>query len=109
MMGSPLLTTEDRHLIWERYREGLNPAEVAQATGRAYHTVASLIKNNGGIRPPVRTRSELRLSLAEREEISRGLRARETLTVIARGIGRATSTVSREVARNGGRGGYRAH
>jgi hypothetical protein len=36
-MGSPLLTTEDRHLIWERYREGLNPAEVAQATGRAYH------------------------------------------------------------------------
>lgn len=108
-MNLPHLTTVDHAAIWEKYREGMNPNEIAHATGRAYHTVASLIKSNGGIRPPVRTRAGLRLSLADREEISRGLRARETYTVIAGRIGRATSTVSREVARNGGRQGYRAH
>lgn len=82
-MGLPYLTAEDHRLIWERYREGLNPAEIAHATGRAYPTVASLIKSHGGNRPPVRTRAGLRLSLADREENSRGLRAKETSTVIA--------------------------
>jgi IS30 family transposase len=54
-------------------------------------------------------RSELRLSLAEREEISRGLTTGATLAAIAAGLGRAASTVSREVAVNGGRATYRAH
>jgi IS30 family transposase len=52
-------------------------------------------------------RSPLRLSLAEREEISRGL-AGESLRGIASGLGRAPSTVCREVAANGGGGRYRA-
>jgi IS30 family transposase len=61
-------------------------------------------------RPPAPgpNRSPLRLSLAEREEISRGVAAGESLRVIACRLGRTPSTVSREVARNGGRAGYRA-
>src|SRR5262249_5539283 len=61
-------------------------------------------------RPAVRepVRSALRLSLAEREEISRGLAGGESLRVIARRLGRASSTVPREVAANGGRRRYRA-
>ena len=61
-------------------------------------------------RPPKREprRSPLRLSLAEREEISRGLAAGEPVREIARRLGRAPSTVCREVAANGGRGRYRA-
>ncbi len=58
--------------------------------------------------PAPRRRWELRLSLAEREEISRGLAAGESLRAIAAGWGRAPSTVSREITRNGGRGRYRA-
>jgi IS30 family transposase len=57
---------------------------------------------------PVPNRSPLRLSLAEREEISRGVAAGESLRVVARRLGRTASTVSREVARNGGRASYRA-
>jgi IS30 family transposase len=61
-------------------------------------------------RPPKQEprRSPLRLSLAEREEISRGLAAGEPVREIARRLGRAPSTVCREVAANGGRGRYRA-
>jgi IS30 family transposase len=63
----------------------------------------------GGFAPVAAKRSELRLSLAEREEISRGLFAGATFAVIAAGVGRAPSTVAREVAANGGRLRYRAH
>jgi len=90
------------------HSEGRNPNEIAAETGRAYSTVASLLRASGGIRPRARKRSTLRLSLGEREEISRGLHAGETFAVIASRVGRSTSTVSREVARDGGRGRYRA-
>jgi hypothetical protein len=70
-------------------------------------TVRDLLKRTGGIRPVPRRRWELRLSLAEREEISRGLAAGESLRAIAAGLSRAPSTVSREVAGNGGRRDYR--
>src|SRR5215212_4957678 len=62
----------------------------------------------GGVGPAPRRRGPLRLSLAEREEISRGLAAGLSLRAISAGLGRAPSTVSREVTRNGGRGRYRA-
>jgi IS30 family transposase len=68
------------------------------------------LKESGGVRPRSRTpRSKLRLSLAEREEISRGLAKKETLTSIAARLGRSVSTISREVKRNATAGGYRAH
>jgi IS30 family transposase len=83
--------------------------DVAIAVGRSKRQVQRLVSPFGGIRPRDTVRSALRLSTAEREEISRGLRGGESLRRIAVGLGRAPSTVSREVAGNGGRRRYRAH
>ena len=67
------------------------------------------LAQSGGVRQRVtRPRPVLRLSLEERETISRGLAARKTLTAIAVDLGRAVSTVWREVARNSGPNGYPA-
>lgn len=81
---------------------------IARAFGRHPVTVAEFIRDAGGIRPPRTQPSRMRLSLHEREEISRDVAAGESLRAIATRLGRAPSTVSREVARNGGRRGYRA-
>ena len=81
---------------------------IGSQIGRHHRTVWGHISRLR--RPPVRepVRSPLRLSLAEREEISRGLVAGESLRVIAGRLGRSASTISREVAANGGRRRYRA-
>ena len=62
----------------------------------------------GGLRPPERRGSRLALTLAEREEISRGLVAGLSIRSIAADLKRAASTISREIKRNGGRRRYRA-
>ena len=62
----------------------------------------------GGVSPPARKRSRLSLTLSDREEISRGLVAGQSLRSIAASLGRAPSTISREINRNGGRRRYRA-
>jgi IS30 family transposase len=98
----------DRQEIWRRVRAGERLANVATAVGVTRHGVLLLLKRTGGLRPRPRRRSALRLSPTEREEISRGLRAGESARGIARRLGRAPSTISREVAHNGGRRGYRA-
>jgi len=94
--------------VWRRWRSGQAVKVLSREMRRYPSTVRDLLKRTGGIRPVPRCRWELRLSLAEREEISRGLAAGESLRAIAGQLGRAPSTVSREVAGNGGRGGYRA-
>ena len=94
--------------VWRRWRSGQAVKVLAREMRRHPSTVRDLLKRSGGIRPVPRRRWELRLSLAEREEISRGLAAGLSLRSIATGLGRAPSTVSREVASNGGRTGYRA-
>ena len=94
--------------VWRRWRSGQAVKVLAREMRRHPSTVRDLLKRTGGIRPVPRRRWELRLSLAEREEISRGLAAGQSLPTIAAGLGRAPSTVSREVAGNGGRAGYRA-
>jgi len=68
-----------------------------------------LFEDAGGVRPAPRERSVRHLSLAEREEISRGVAGGDFLRVIASRLGRPVSTISREVARNDGRLRYRAH
>jgi len=83
--------------------------DVAIAVGRPKRSVQRLVSPFGGLQPRPTVRSALRLSSAEREEISRGLRAGESLRRIALGLGRAPSTVSREVAANGGRRRYRGY
>jgi IS30 family transposase len=81
---------------------------VALAVGRSTWSVGRIVGRAGGLPPRPTARSTLRLSTAEREEISRGLLAGQSLRSIARGLGRSPSTVSREVAANGGRRRYRA-
>ena len=78
------------------------------AFDRNSSSIYPLLARTGGIRPPERRRSRLAMTLAEREEISRGLKARLSFRSIARQLRRAPSTISREVRRNGGRRAYRA-
>lgn len=68
----------------------------------------AMVRGAGGFSPPERTRSERSLTREDREEITRGLAAGDSLRAIASRIGRSPATVSREVSRNGGRGRYRA-
>ncbi|MCL4139540.1 UNVERIFIED_CONTAM: hypothetical protein GTU68_002869 [Idotea baltica] len=75
---------------------------------RGHTSIFAVLAPTGGIRPPVRRRSRWALTLAEREEISRGLVAGLSMRAIAAALGRATSTISREIARNGGKRPYRA-
>ncbi|MFD6357801.1 IS30 family transposase [Nocardia tengchongensis] len=94
--------------VWRRWRSGQAVKVLAREMRRNPSTVRDLLKRCGGVRPAPRRRAELRLSPAEREQISRGLAAGESLRGIARSLGRAPSTISREVAGNGGRFDYRA-
>jgi IS30 family transposase len=107
-MARSSLTTEEQAEIWRRYRGGASLRSIHQALGRNGRTVWRFVASTGGIPPMERVRSALRLSLAEREEISRGLVADQSCRAIARRLGRAPSTVSREVAGHGGRAHYRA-
>ncbi|WP_422656616.1 IS30 family transposase [Nocardioides sp.] len=95
--------------IWTRLRCGHAAKPIARQLGLPEGTVRAYLVRCGGIRPDPRRRASGRLSFEEREEISRGLAAGMSLRAIAAQLGRAASTVSREVATNGGRRRYRAH
>jgi transposase, IS30 family len=108
-MGRRPKSAEVRARFWSARASGAMLREAARAAGVSRTTGHYWLRDSGGNRPRARRpRPALRLSLAEREEISRGLAAGLTLTAIAHGLGRATSTISREVARNRGPRGYRA-
>lgn len=94
--------------IWDRWQRGESMSSIGRVFDRQSSTVFSVISPTGGIRPPDRKRDSRALSLAEREEISRELSVKQSLRAIARQLGRAPSTVSREVRRNGGQSAYRA-
>jgi transposase, IS30 family len=102
------LTNADRLEIQRRVRAGEAFASAALAVGCSTKSVQRLLNATGGLRPRVRACSALRLSLSEREEISRSLLAGEPSRHIAARLRRSPSTVSREVAFNGGRSRYRA-
>ncbi len=106
--GYRRLSLADEDQIWERLRAGHAAKPTARALGWSTSGVRGYLVRCGGIRPAPRHRSPGRLSLVEREEISRGLAAGWSLRAIAAGLGRAPSTISREVAAHGGRGRYRA-
>ena len=107
-MRQPALTVEERSEVWRLYRAGVSLRAISRLLGRSSTVARALVATTGGLQPGVRRRSALRLSLAEREEISRGLVASESCRSIARRLRRAPSTVSREIAGNGGRHRYRA-
>ena len=101
-------TNAQRQELWDRYHRGESLNAIARALGKRSSSIYNHLSPTGGIRPVVRKRSRLALTLAEREEISRGIAAENSIREIARALGRAASTVSREVGRNGGCAGYRA-
>jgi IS30 family transposase len=106
--GPPGLSSAERADMWCRWRAGYHVREIARAFGRDHGSICSLLARRGGIAPSVRTRGSLALTLIEREDISRGLASGESGRTIAARIGRAASTVSREIIRHGGRDAYRA-
>jgi IS30 family transposase len=102
-------TAQQKAELWERWKSGQCIAAIARTLGRRNKSgVYRVLALNGGIVPTPRRRAAGALRLEEREEISRGLAAGQSLRQIACGLGRAPSTVSREVRRNGGDKGYRA-
>ena len=103
--GVPLQVRAD---IGRRLRAGESRREVGVALSLSERSVGRIVNDAGGMPPRWKDRSPLRLSLADREEISRGLRADESLRCLAARLGRHPSTVSREVSANGGRARYRA-
>ena len=107
-MGRPGLTAEQKRELWLRWQAGESLSEIGRALGRQAGSIHGVVAANGGYVPARRRRSGRVLSLAEREEISRGLASSLSLRAIAGRLGRAPSTVSREIARHGGRLHYRA-
>ena len=102
------LEPEQKAEMWRRWKAGESLREIGAAIGRDSGTVHWHIKQRGGIAPAPLVRSPRHLTLAEREEISRGLVAGRSLRSIALQLGRPASTISREVLRNGGAQAYRA-
>ncbi len=94
--------------MWERWQKGDNLHQIAQLFDQGHSSIQRILAESGGIRPLQRTRSVFALTLAEREEISRGLATGQSLRSIAQLLGRPPSTVSREVKRNGGIKDYRS-
>jgi IS30 family transposase len=101
-------TEAQKALMWDRWQKGESMASIARLFDRGHSSIQGIFAETGGIRPAPRRRSRLSLTLAEREEISRGVVAGHSIRSIAASLGRAPSTVSREITRNGGREGYRA-
>ena len=95
--------------VWRRWKAGESLHEMGRAHGKPHNCIRRVLLPRGGIAPAVRQRSGIALTLAEREDISRGIASGSSLRTIASGLGRAASTVSREVRRHGGRSAYRAH
>ena len=94
--------------LWERWRRGESLKAIGRAFGKPSSSIYFQVVPHGGIRPAPRRRSRLALTLSEREEILRGTAGARSMRSIARLLGRAPSTVSREIKRNGGYDRYRA-
>jgi IS30 family transposase len=107
--GRPaVITGEQRQELWRRYKAGETILGIGRALGQGQTAIHRVLQTTGGIAPATRSRSATVLSFSEREEISRGIAAGSSFRVIAKVLSGAVSTVSQEVARHGGRSGYRA-
>ena len=102
------LSAEQKAELWKRWKAGQSLNEIGRALGKDHVVIQFVLARHGGIVPPARRRSGRVLTLAEREDISRGLASGCSMRMIAQGLRRPPSTVSREVARHGGRPLYRA-
>jgi hypothetical protein len=102
------LSTAEQDEVWQRWRQGESLRLIARRLGKRSPSVRAFVLQTGGVQRQPSRRGQRCLSMGEREEISRGMAAGEPGRKIAARLGRAPSTVSRELARNGGRGRYRA-
>jgi IS30 family transposase len=107
-VGPVGFSVEQQDLIWAMWRRGDAIREMERTLGETLPRIRRYLRQWGGIPPIPRQRRANQLTLAEREEISRGIAAGLSARTIARRIDRPSSTVSREIARNGGRDAYRA-
>src|SRR3977135_3938760 len=103
------LSTVQKSELWRRWKAGQSLHEIGRAFGKEHSSIRCLVARHGGIVPAVRRRSGRVLTAVEREDISRGVASGASLRKIAQLLDRAASTVSREVARHGGRPEYRAN
>jgi IS30 family transposase len=102
------MTCLQKQEMWSRWKNGQTLAQISEALGKARSSLHESLQKQGGIAPRVRVRAQQHLSSNEREEISRGLASGLSLRALAGKLGRSASTISREIARNGGRDVYRA-
>jgi IS30 family transposase len=102
------LSAEQKAELWKRWKAGQSLNEIGRALGKDHVVVHFVLARHGGIAPPIRRRARRVLTLAEREDISRGIASGCSIRVVAQALHRAPSTVSREIARHGGRTQYRA-
>lgn len=108
-LGRPGLTDSQKAELWDRWRNGEGYSDIGRALGKFPASVFGVLRLHGGYTPPQRVRAANHLTLAEREEISRGLCAGNSMRQIALQLNRAPSTISREINRNGGIRRYRAN
>ena len=106
--GRPGLSPEQKRELWSRWKAGESLSEIGRALGKQPGSIHGVVASNGGYVPAVHRRSARVLTITEREEISRGLAEGASLRRIAGRLHRAPSSISREVARHGGRHRYRA-
>jgi len=106
---SPRLTPAQKSDVWHRWKAGQSLHAIGRLLGKCHNSIRTVLLPRGGIPPIARRRSRRALTLAEREDISRGLASGSSIREIASHLDRAASTVSREIARHGGRPAYRAH
>lgn len=102
------LSAAIRNELWNRVAAGESLIAIARALEKTQSTIYTVVRAQGGIAPPVQRRAARVFTGGERETISRGLAASESVRALARALGRAPSSVSREITRNGGRHRYRA-
>lgn len=95
-------------LMWERWKQGWTLHEIGKLFDRSHTSIHRIMAETGGFRPVQRSRASTALTLAEHEEISRAMVTGESIRSTAAWLGRAPSTISREIKRNGGGEGYRA-
>src|ERR1035437_9349415 len=98
----------ERKELWDRWKRGESISDIGRALDREPGRIHCTIRRRGGVAPSERRRSRLALTVCEREEISRGVAAGESARRVAGRLGRSPSTVTREIARHGGRRRYRA-
>jgi IS30 family transposase len=103
------LSAVEKRDVWRRWKAGQTLHEIGRVFDKPHSCIRSVLLPRGGIPPLARRRSRLALTLVEREDISRAIASGSSIRESARVLGRAVSTVSREIIRHGGRPAYRAH